>query len=137
MLQLSAEPIRLLYEVHVEALFGKILRSHHSRQAASSHQCGVYDRLGLLRQRNEAPGLCHRRGHQVLRLLTRLSRLRAVHPCTLVANVGHLEQVLVKPGLHERLLEDRRVRSVGARRHDDTVEILPADGIADGSQPVW
>ena len=49
-------------------------------------------------------------------------RRSAMHPGILLADVGHLEQMRVQPGLAQRVLEERLVRARRAARHDHPVQ---------------
>ena len=54
-----------------------------------------------------------------------------VHPARLVADVGHLEEERVEPGLAQGVLEDGLVGARRAAGHDDAVEVVLLDLLAD------
>ncbi len=60
----------------------------------------------------------------------------AMHPRRLVADVGHLEEERVEPGLTERVLEDGLVRARRAARDHDAVELVLLDLVLDERERV-
>ncbi len=74
-------------------------------------------------------GTRHRHPHDVLRLLGGQLLLAAVHPRAVLADVGHVEEVLVDAAFAQRVPEQRLVRSRGAGSHDHAVETLLTDGV--------
>ena len=68
-----------------------------------------------------------RHAHQVLGFLCGRLWLVHVHPGTLIANVGQVEQIGIEPHLVDGLLEQRLVRAWRARGHHDAVELVLGD----------
>ena len=91
------------------------------------HQGGVVDAHGDIVQGPEQPGLGHRHVHQVLTLPGGQLRLVLVDPGALVADVGHLEQILVETGGAQHFLEDGLVGGGAAGRHHHPVQVVFPD----------
>ena len=62
--------------------------------------------------------------HQIPGLLRGPGPIVGMHPGTVLADVGELEQVLVQPCLHQRILKEGTMGHRGTRGHDDPVEVV-------------
>ena len=82
---------------------------------------------GFSSQRLEQGGPGHRHPHQVFGLVRGLVVLLHVHPGILVADVGHLKQILVQAGVDQGLPEQGLVGDGGASRHHHPVEVVFLD----------
>ena len=80
-------------------------------------------------QRLEQRGPGHRHAHQVLGFFRGLLGLLHVHPGILVADIGHLKEVLVQPGIDHGLPEQGLVGDGRAGRHHHPVELLFFDDL--------
>ena len=96
---------------------------------ASDDQCGIGDREGLLFLGLQPPRPFHGATHEVLGLDRGLFGLVEMDPRTLVPDVGHFEQVGVKAGFAQRLLEQGFVGSRCARGYDHAVEVVLFDDL--------
>ena len=94
----AAQGVVALHQMAGIALGRQVERRVHARDTATDdHGTGGDLQLHLL-QGAEQGGLGHGHAHQVLGLLGGRLGIIGVHPGVLVADVGHLEQVLVQPG---------------------------------------
>ena len=117
-----------LHQVHLIALVRQGQGRGHAGDAAAHHQGGLVDR----------PTVRYSRGYSSRALATAMLtrswhfcvaslRLALVHPGALVADVGHLEEVLVEAGVAQHVLEDGLVGGGTAGRHHHPVEIMLLD----------
>ena len=120
-----------LHQVHPIALIGQVEGRRHTRHSAANHQCTVVKGLGLGMQRKEQARPCHSHPNQVLGLCSRPCRLPAVHPASLVANVGHFKEVGIEPRPPDRLAKDRLVRTGRTRGDNDAVQVVFLDLVLD------
>ena len=132
----AAELGRALDEVDLVAHVAERQGAGHAGDAAADDDGGVRERHVDLEQRLEQPGPGHAHLDQFLGLLRGLLRLLGVHPARLVADVGHLEEERVEPGLAQGVLEDGLVRARRAAGDDDAVEVVLLDRLADEREAV-
>ena len=117
----------LLQEDGLESLVPQVEGGVEAGDAAADDQGPLVDAQGLLHQRLEQGGPGHRHPHQVFGLVRGLVVLLHVHPGILVADVGHLKQILVQAGVDQRLPEQGLVGDGGASRHHHPVEVVFLD----------
>src|SRR5664280_1126523 len=132
----ASELAAAFHEMGLMAHLTERVGGRHAGDAAADHDRGVRERHVDLEQRLEHAGAGDAHAHEVPRLARGLGRLVVVHPARLVADVGHLEEERVEPGLAQRVLEDRLVRARRAARHHDTVELVLDDLVADQREAV-
>ena len=116
--------------MHAESLVGQRQRGGHAAQAAADDDAGLVhrERAAFEGPERARPGDGH--FHQFNRLFGGGFRRVRMHPGTLVADVGHFEQIRVQTRFAQRFAEQRLVRSRGAGGHHDAVEPVLA-----GSSP--
>ena len=135
--QVAAQGLRKLYQGHVIAGVGNDEGRGHPAHSAAEHQ------RPLERLDGSPPDGRHARhpqdGHtnQFLRLAGCTSGLPVMDPGAVLADVGHLQQVGVQPGLAHRLLEQGFVGPVTAGRHHHTVEVMFSDLAVDLRCSLW
>ena len=112
-------------------LVGDAERAGHAGHAAADDQRRLVDGQVELLQRLQVADAGDRHPDDVLGLLGGLFLLLGVHPGAVLADVGHVEEVLVDAGLAERVPEQRLVRSRRAGRDDHAVEPLLPDRVGD------
>ena len=127
----AAQGRLLFHQVHFETLVGDAQRCRHPRQSAADDEsrCRHRQLAGRKGLEMPRPGDGHR--HQVHRLGRGRDRVVFVDPGTLVANVGHGEQVLIQAALTERLLEEDFVSPGRAGGHHQPVELVLPDHVLD------
>ncbi len=108
-------------------LIGQVEGSRHACHTSADHQCSVDKTLVLRVEWLQAARAGHGHARQFSRLLCSSIRPFGVYPRVLVADVGHLKQVGVQPGLPDGVPKDRLVRARRARRYDDPVQALLLD----------
>ena len=125
--QIQGMPAKLILrldDVGLEALICQREGAHHPGHSAADHQRrrgnrnrGHGKRFDELRAGDAHP-------NQVLGLFGCRIGFGCVHPRTLVADIGLLEQVLVEAGVAYRLLKERLMRTRRAGGNDHPVEVL-------------
>ncbi len=111
-----------LDEMNDESASRQLEGGRHPGRAAAEDERRRHDRdLGRV-QRLERARPTGGHAHQGLGLLRRRLPIVRVHPRTLVADVGHLEQGRVEAGGAQAVLEQRLMRARGARGDHDPVQ---------------
>ena len=130
----AAQTAGLLDQMDVESLVGERQRGGHAAQSAADDDAGLVHRQRAAFEGPERarPGDGH--FHEFNRLFGGGFRHGRVHPGTLVADVGHFEQVRVQPGFAQGFAEQRLVRPRGAGGHHDAVEPVLMDHVLDVGQ---
>ena len=118
----AAQTAGLLDQMDAESLVGERERGGHAAQAAADDDAGLVHRERAALERPERAGAGDGHFDEFNRLLGGGFRRGRMHPGTLVADVGHVEEVRVQPGLAQRFAEQRLVRARRAGRHHDAVE---------------
>ena len=108
------------YQMHLEALVGQIKCGGHSGNSSTYYQSIIVDLQTALRKRLKKRRLVDRHPDKIARFPRSLLRLVHVYPRTLIADVRHLEKVLVHPRLSTRIPKQRLVCSGTARGHYNT-----------------
>jgi len=96
----------------------------------TNYQSGLVDCYFWFRQGNEVSDFGHGHSYEILGLLRRCLRFAAVHPGTLIANIGHLEEVFVDTHIGHSLLKESLMGQGAARSDDHTVQPLLLDDLA-------
>ena len=129
--QLPAQHGFLFAQMYAESLIAERQRRGHAGQAAAKHQRRLHHRQLARAQRLEIPRARHGHAHEVGGLLGRRHGIIAMHPRTLVADVGHGEEVLIEARLAQGLLEKRFVGARRARCDHEAIQALLADHVLD------
>ena len=128
----AAQAVALLDQVDGEALVGQGQGGRHAGDAAADHQGRVVHRRGGFLQGHEVrppgPPPC---GTRSIALSVAASGVARVDPGALVADVGHLQQVGIEPGIAERVAEDRLVRPRRAGGDHHPVQAMLGDLVLD------
>ena len=113
-MQGATQTIRLFDQMRGESLVGQRQRGGHAAEAAADHDAGLVhrERSALEGPERARPGDGH--SHQFNRLFGGGFRRVRVHPRTLVADVGHFEQIRVQTRFAQRFAEQRLVCPRGA-----------------------
>ena len=112
--QLGGHPAEVhvaLHQVDLALLIGHAQGGLHPGHAPAHHQGAFGDGQGHLVEGSGVAGLGHGHTHQVFGFLGGLFRFVHVDPGVLIADVGHLKEVLVQTGLADGFLEKRLVGS--------------------------
>ena len=123
----AAQPVSAFHQVHFITLLRQGQGGGHARDPATDDQGLFVDPHGEVGQRLQQPGLGHRHVHQVPALGRGRLRLVLMHPGALVADVGHLEEILVEAGVAQHILEDGLVGGGAAGRHHHPVQVVLLD----------
>ncbi len=110
-----------------EALIRQVQSRGHAADPAAHHQRGFVHRNAEVIQGLQKTGLSHRHAHQVHALLGGRLRFVLMDPGTLVADVGHLEEIFVQRGVAQHVLKGGLVGSGRAGRHHHPVEPVLLD----------
>ena len=129
--EMAAQAVGPLDQMDLETLIGQRQRRGHAAQAAADDDARLIDRERAAFQRRQqcAPGRSAIFTSSTA-FSVAISRRGRMHPGTLVADVGHLEQIRVQTRLAQRFAEQRLVRPRRAGGHHDAVEPM-----LDGSCP--
>ena len=100
----------LLDQIGLEALLGQGQGAGHAGDAAADHQGGLVDRQRELLQGLQLGRPRHRHADDVLGLLRGVCLLLGVDPGAVLADVRHVEEVLVDARFAQRVAEQRLVR---------------------------
>jgi hypothetical protein len=106
-----AQLVGLLHQHHLVSLLGDRQRTGHAGDAAAHHQGGLVHRQVELLERLQMAGARHRHADDVLCLGRGLFFLLGMDPGAVLADVGHLEVVLVEPRLPQGVAEQRLERA--------------------------
>jgi len=120
--EVAAQLFALFQQQAVKTLGGQGQGRSHAGDAAADDQRPGSDRHGLLRQGLHAAGLGHGHPHQVPGFVGGRFGLIGMDPGALVADVDHLDQAAVEPGVLEGLLKERFVGPGGAGGDDHPVQ---------------
>src|SRR5450756_815003 len=132
----TAELVAALDEVRLVTHVAERVGGGHAGDAAADDHGRVRERHVDLEQRLEQAGAGDRHPHEVPRLVRGLGVLEGVYPARLVADVGHLEEERVEPGLAQGVLEDGLVGARRAARHHHAVELVLLDLLANQREAV-
>src|SRR5208337_2576422 len=121
---MPAKLILRLDDARMEALICQREGAHHPGHSAPDHQRRRGNRDRRHGKRFDELGAGDAHPNQVLGFFGCRIGFGCVHPRTLVAYIGLLEEVLVKAGVAHRLLEERLVRTRRAGGNDHPVEVL-------------
>ena len=130
-LQFSTQLIFPFHQIGLEPGLGQSQSGGHPGQPTADDQATRSDGLEEPGQRRKAARSGHRHPHQIHSLFRGSVRFVHVHPGALIANIGHLEQVAVQPGLLKGLLEQRFVRARRTGRDNDPVQAMRLDLLSD------
>ena len=120
----------LLHERAGESLARQTQGGLHPGEAAADDEGPVrYPHRRFVEGADEAR-LGNHHAEQILRLCRGLPGELHVHPGALIADVGHLEEVLVETRLADRLLEQRLVGPRRAGGDDHPVEAMLLDRLS-------
>ena len=129
--QVAAQLVFFLEQVDFIALVGDLQSGRHAGDAASDDDRFVDDRQRVFAERLDHARIGDRHPDEVFRLIRRFRLLLHVNPGALVADVRHFEQVLVQAGLPHSLPEHRFMGSGRTGGHDDPVQVVLFDRVAD------
>ncbi|VTR65461.1 hypothetical protein DESC_320058 [Desulfosarcina cetonica] len=101
------------------AVVGQVQGGLDAGHATADHQGTLGHGQVRLTQRTQSADPCHGHLDQVPGLFRGRSRIVHVHPAALLAQVGHLQEVGIEPGILEHLTEGRLVQARRAGGHHD------------------
>ena len=119
------------HQVDLESLLGQVQGRGHSGHASADHQAGLVDRQIELLQGFQIDRAGDRHADDVLGLLGGFFLLFGVDPGAMLADIGHVEEVLVDAPFAEGVPEQRLVGPRGAGGDNHAVEPLFPNRVGD------
>ena len=123
----APQAVLSFHQVHLITLVGQGQGGGHAADPAADHQGPLVDAHRDVLQGLEQAGFGHAHVHQVLAFRRGPIRFILVHPGALVANIGHLKEILVEAGAAQHILEDGLVGGGAAGRHHHPVQVVLGD----------
>ena len=121
----------LLDQINFKALCGHVQGAGHACQATADHQGDLVDRQFKLLQGLQMRGARYRHADDILGLLGGILLVFRMHPGTVLADIGKLEEILIDARFPAGIAEQRLMGARRTGRQHHAVEPFVFDLIGD------